>query len=260
MTDDVFSAVQERIDKFSLSRIHTPQEWQVFFEDGILLLDHPDEQTKYHAIERMQKAIWSENNQHYRQPDIAPVAADRRLLPILSAISTLGDEWEQYLLRFTMWSSLSDEQKGVLSEWLAAKEVERIVTADTVSTAKIQAELYPANDWNEAKLFLEPLFNHRSDLLRAAAANAFGELYLNGAENLPPLDEVMEQVKQWEIERPGFAGPFIGQLLMDFGQDGAIAGSGVKLTDWILEVIAKRRSDEPCVPFITASIFTPTRY
>ncbi len=51
--------------------------------------------------------------------------------------------------------------------------------------------------------------------MRAAVAAAFGAMYVDGAENMPALNEVMQQVKNWEIARPGFAGAFLGQLLMN---------------------------------------------
>lgn len=248
MAEDVFYAVNQRIDKFNLSEIHTPEEWQQFFEDGIKLLEHSDERMREYAIERMQKGIWSENSQHYRAPDFTATPAKQRLLPILDAI-VRQDDREYCLLRFTKWSSLSDDQKTVLSDWLMAPTSRNTLSTEAVSTAQIQAELYATDDWEEARSFLEPFFGHPNDLLRAASAAAFGEMYVNGAENLPPLCDVMQQVKDWEIQRPGFAGAFLGQLLMDTDKDGEIDGSGIKLQDWILEIIAKRRADEPDMPF-----------
>jgi hypothetical protein len=248
MANDVFSAAEERIGKFNLSQIHTAEEWQIFIDDGIGLLDHPDDRKKEYAIERMQKAIWSENSQQYNQPNFQPAPAAQRLIPILDAIAK-QDAREHCLLRLTMSGSLSEDQKEVLSQWLKAAETHGTLSADAVATAKIQAGIYPTEDWIQAKSFLEPFFDHPNDLLRAAAAALFGEMYLNGADNLPPLVGVMQQVKDREIERPGFAGAFLGQLLMIAGKDGEIEASGVKLTDWILEIIAKRQTDEPYVPF-----------
>ncbi len=248
MAKDVFEAANQRIDEFNLSDIHTHEEWQDFFSAAIQLLEHPEEQMKEYAIERIQKGIWSENSQRYRQPEFKAAPAEERLLPILDAIMRQEGP-EHCLLRFTKWSSFSEEHKTTFSRWLADAEENKAVSADVSSTAKVQAELYATDDWEQARPILEPFFDHSNDLLRAASAAAFGDMYVNGADNLPPLKAEMQKVKNWEIERPGFAGPFLGQLLMDADQEGEIPESGVKLQDWILEIIAKRKADEPHVPF-----------
>ncbi len=248
MTDQ-FADLKSGIDKFELSELHAPEAWQSFFNDCTALLNHSDEQMKDYALERLQKAIWAENSQRYRQPGFSPPTAEQRLQPILAAIAEQGSDTERCLLRFTMWSSLKDDQKNVLSEWLQSSEEKGILSRDVLSIAKIQAELIPTDDWIEAKPFIEPFFDDKNDLLRTAAASAFGQLYDNGASHLPPLAEVMQEVLHREIERPGFAGAFIGRLLMSLNADGEIADSGVKLSDWILEIMAKRKSEEPSVPF-----------
>jgi len=248
MPDNIFPAVKERIDNFKLSQIHTPEEWQCFFDDGILLLEHVEDRMKEYAIERMQKGIWSENSQHYRQGDFKAAPASQRLQPILDA-TLRQQEKELCLLRFTKWSSLSEEQKEFFSQWLSQAEADGIISQVAAATARIQTDLFTKEDWNLAKSFLEPFFDHPNDLLRAASGAAFGEMYADGAENMPPLGKVMQEVKEWEIARPGFAGAFLGQLLMNTAADREIEGGGIKVTDWILEIIAKRLTDEPCVPF-----------
>lgn len=248
MADDDLFDVQERIYKFNLSEIHTPEEWCSFFADGITLLEHPDDERKNYAIERMTTGIWSEVYQRNKQPEFMPLPAVQRIPPILDAIAK-QDPSKFFILRFTVWGAFSADQQSVLSSWLTAAEAGGILSKDTVAVARIQADLYPTEDWNQAKFILEPLFDHPNALLRAAAAAGFGAMYIWDADNLPPLAATMKQVKAMEIERPGFAGSFLGQLLMDLGQDGEIEDSGVKLSDWILEIIAKRQVDEPCIPF-----------
>ncbi|HNB14492.1 MAG TPA: hypothetical protein PLC15_03880, partial [Candidatus Obscuribacter sp.] len=180
MPDDIFPAVKERIDNFKLSQIHTPEEWQCFFDDGILLLDHVEDRMKEYAIERMQKGIWSENSQHYQQPDFKAAPASQRLQPILDAILRQQQEKERCLLRFTMWSSLSEDQREFFSQWLDQAEADGIISREAAETARIQTELYAKEEWNLARSFLEPFFEHPDDLLRAAAAAAFGEMYVDG--------------------------------------------------------------------------------
>ncbi len=248
MADDDLFDVQERIYKFNLSEIHTPEEWCSFFADGIALLEHPDDERKEYAIERMTTGIWSEVYQRNRQPEFVPLPAVQRIPPILDAIAK-QDPNKFFILRFTVWGAFSADQQSVISSWLTAAEAGGILSKDTVAVARIQAELYPTEDWNQAKYILEPLFDHPNALLRAAAAAGFGAMYIWEAKNLPPLAATMKQVKAMELERPGFAGPFLGQLLMDLGEDDEIEDSGVKLADWILEIIAKRHVDEPRIPF-----------
>lgn len=254
MDEDVFVETQDRIRDFNLSKIHTIEEWNSFFADGIALLEHPDEQLKRYSIERMSTGIRSEPDQRYNQPDFQPLANSKRIVPILDAL-VKQDPSKQFILRFTAWGLFSVDQKEVISSWLTTAEADGSLTKDTVAIARIQSRLHPSSDWKLAKPFLEPLFDHPNDLLRAAAAAAMGEMFVDSAENMPVLSEVMEQVKNWEIVRPGFAGPFLGQLLMADGDDGEIENSGVKLADWILEIIEKRQTDEPCVPFYNSINF-----
>jgi hypothetical protein len=248
MNDDVFSAIKESVTKFQLSEFHNADDWRSFFDDCINLLNHPEESTKTYAIDRLQKAVWAEKMQEYRQPGFRAPSAEQRLIPILDAIAKQNDK-ELCLLSFAKWVSLSDDQKTTLSRWLNSAESDGIFSADCVSTIKIYSEMFSVRDWNDAKSFLEPFFCHPNDLLRAAAAEAFGKMYLDGVENVPAVREIFDQVKNWEIERPGFAGSFLGQISMSSDVIRELEGSGLTFTNWILEIIAKRRCDEPCIPF-----------
>jgi hypothetical protein len=80
-------------------------------------------------------------------------------------------------------------------------------------------------------------------------------MYIGGANNMPALAEAMQQVKNREVVRPGFAGAFLGQLLLNTDAHGEISESGVAIQDWILEIIAKRVSDEPDVQFYNSIDF-----
>ncbi len=248
MQEDSFDAVQKRIADFDLAEVHPAEDWQGFFDDGIKLLEHPESEIKQYAIERMQKGLWSEKSQRYREPGFIPAPAERRLVPILDSIARQAERDHQLLL-FTRWSSLTDEQSEVFASWLKEAEDKAVFAPDTCVIASIHTKLFNSDDWLDAQSFLSKYFDDKNDLLRAAAAAAFGEMYADGADNMPALDALMEQVKAAEIARPGFAGPFIGELLMDVSDGGEIEGSGVKLTDWLLEIIAKRQSNEPVVPF-----------
>lgn len=248
MQEDSFDAVQKRIADFDLAEVHPAEDWQGFFDDGIKLLEHPESEIKQYAIERMQKGLWSEKSQRYREPGFIPAPAEQRLVPILDSIARQAERDHQLLL-FTRWSSLTDEQSEVFASWLKEAEDKAVFAPDTCVIASIHTKLFNSDDWLDAQSFLSKYFDDKNDLLRAAAAAAFGEMYADGADNMPALDALMEQVKAAEIARPGFAGPFIGELLMDVSDGGEIEGSGVKLTDWLLEIIAKRQSDEPVVPF-----------
>ncbi len=247
MTDPNLLDAKTRVESFELSELHSIDEWSEFFADTIELLNHPDYQVKDFVMDRMQKGIWAENAQSYRQPGFKPPEAAHRLLPLLDAIAK-EKEREKLLLSFLRWSSLSDEQKNVMSKYINELQQSDSWPASQVLTAKIQAELYVKDDWSAAKSFLEPLFEHEDDLLRAAAANAFGEMYLYRAANLPPLNETLEKVKNWEIKRPGFAGAFIGQVMLD-SDEGMFKDTNIKVADWVLEIIAKRKSEEPDLPY-----------
>lgn len=248
LSDNNFAAIEERIRKFELSQIHPSEEWQHFFADAIALLDHPDSRKKEYALDRLQKGVWAERMQQHRQPGYTATPSELRLTPILNAIGE-QNECEHLLAHFTKWASFSGDQNDVFAQWLAQAECGGKISEETVAILKIQAELFPLDDWAQAQNFLEPFFDHPNDLLRAASAAAFGDMYSAYAENLPPLVTTLEQVKSREIARPGFAGAFIGPLLMGECDNGYIGNSGIKLEDWLLEIFAKRKAPEPEIPF-----------
>ena len=86
MADDSFQVLESQIDRFNLADLHSEEEWQGFFNDAISLLEHPDIDKKDYAIERLQKAVWAENSQRYRQPEFKLAEEAVRILPIIEAI------------------------------------------------------------------------------------------------------------------------------------------------------------------------------
>ena len=243
-----FQELREFIEVFELSEIHSPEEWTDYFDKAVGLLACSDHDVRDYAVNRLQNAVWAESSQRYRAPAFQPPTARARLAPILQALLNI-DEPAYYLMTFLRWGSYQEEHKDFLSSWLAADDTVKVLDSEAILVCKIMTELYDNDDWQQARLFLEPLFDHQSDLVRAAAAAAFGEMYNNDALHLPALGESLLRARDLEIARPGFAGPFVGPLLLNGLDQGQLEGSGIKVGDWMLEIIAKRSGPEPELPF-----------
>lgn len=243
-----FQETKEFLEVFELSEIHSAEEWNNYFEKAVALLACNDYDVRDYAVNRLQNAVWAENSQKYRSAGFEPPAASERLAPIFAAILSI-EEPAHFVMTFLRWGSYQDEHKEFLSSWLGSADVGEVLGSDVILACKIMTELYDTDDWNQARLFLEPLFDHQSELVRAAAASALGEMYNNDALNLPSLGEAMRMARDFEIARPGFAGPFIGPLLLNGLDQGQLDDSGINLSDWILEIIARRSGPEPELPF-----------
>lgn len=72
--------------------------------------------------------------------------------------------------------------------------------------------------WAEGSRAYQQLLSHSSYLVRAAAANALGQMYRGivkhskdryGAEGLPAFAAMLEMIQQQEQRAPGVAGPFL---------------------------------------------------
>jgi hypothetical protein len=240
--------IRKYVESFELSELHSAEDWNSYFDKTIKLLASDDLECRDYAVNRLQNAVWAENSQKYREPGFNPPSAAVRLAPILNGILSV-DEPVYLLMSFLRWGNYDGEHKEFLEKWLASKPVAEALSADVILVCKIMIEMFDADDWSKSREFLEPLFDHQSDLVRAAAAAAIGDMYNNDAAHLPPLADFLVRARDIEIERPGFAGPFIGPLLMNGLTDSDLQGSGIVIGDWMLEIIAKRKSIESDVPF-----------
>ncbi|HEY9777371.1 MAG TPA: hypothetical protein V6C81_26650 [Planktothrix sp.] len=232
MSDD-FDVIRNRIDKCELLELHDSDTWNSFFEDCLALLSDLAPNTRRHVLGRLMTGVWAEYQQKYRQAGFLPAPTSERLGPILIAVAQLG---ETAWIDFLRYNSFSDEQKNFVRDWLAANRDVFRFSVGILDFTKLSLKLFPADDWDNARSFLQPLFDDDNALVRAAAAAAWGEMYADDAVNLPPLSSTLIDLKNREIERPGIAGPFLVAIYFE---------NLIDVRDWILEIIAKRKGDEP---------------
>ena len=108
--------------------------------------------------------------------------------------------------------------------------------------------------WQYCKINFLPLLDKKHIMVRAGAARNLGRFYYYSSEDeikkAPSLPEILEILKQKEIENAGVVGPFIDGL--DYCGISTLLAETIKkenfdLTNWILDVLKKSKT-EPYFP------------
>lgn len=129
-------------------------------------------------------------------------------------------------------------------QWLEDLKKNGDLSSDAFQIVEM-AYVFSRMPWDEAKQKLFPLLDHPVNLVRAYAARTLGEFYSSGGDHLnPSLKEIISDITSKEIERPGIAGPLLNAYY-DFEVDLFEKQSGLKIEDWFLEILSKRKAPEP---------------
>ncbi|MFE1743783.1 hypothetical protein [Coleofasciculus sp. H7-2] len=99
--------------------------------------------------------------------------------------------------------------------------------------------------WKEAQLNLLAALDHPHPSVRACAAQKIGEFYQYGDPDMPPINEMMQLIKDKEIERPGIAGPFFDPICFDFKNIQQSYETQIDVCQWILDILENRKSSKP---------------
>lgn len=99
--------------------------------------------------------------------------------------------------------------------------------------------------WKEAQLNLLAALDHPHPSVRACAAQKIGEFYQYGDPDMPPINEMMQLIKDKEIERPGIAEPFFDPICFDFKNIQQSYETQIDVCQWILDILENRKSSKP---------------
>jgi len=232
---------------FHAERAQEHERWDRLFALLLRLLGHGDARVRdlaYHyariAMGTQLGPAWGEHTAEDRARLVA-----RRTVELLPALAPLVRGGAMSLLRCTddlvHVEGLADlGPQQVYREWIASFEDD----AALALAARI-AYLDGRGPWESAGESLLGCLDHADDMVRAYAARALGQRYLDhDVELAPPLRDVVAMLTAREIERPGVAGPFFsnwyGFGIEDFEQHG-----GVEVDDWFCTILARRKHVEP---------------
>jgi hypothetical protein len=244
-----FEEIREQIRAFRFDSAE-PKDWDLFFDLAVQLLDCKDRLAKGDAINRIYVGLRAEQRKDYRREHFVPLPTEKRLPPILHAFAKQTDDFEFCIANFAHSVDLDSkpESRAIFESWLEdIADVQRYphIHPDSILVGKLESGSYPKSDWEKAKNFLVPCLSSENAAVRASAAGALGKLYDEDIANLPPLLQMMKQVKAWDIEKPGVAGPFWTAIQFQFELEKTESASDFDITKWMLDILENRKGEEP---------------
>ncbi|MEP0856792.1 hypothetical protein [Trichocoleus sp. DQ-U1] len=228
----------------------TLEEWNRIFARFTEFLGHQNEKIRELAVEKIVAAIWSESSQKYRQDNFVPEAIAQRIAPILSAIAYQENQTPGLVEDFCYNAQRLpryDNYHELILQWLndlAENKQCESLSAETILTCQIRFDFYGCI-WKEAQLNLLAALDHPHPSVRASAAQKIGEFYKDGDPDMPPINEIMQLIKDKEIERPGIAGPFFWPISFDFQNIQQSYETQIDVCQWILDILENRKSSAP---------------
>lgn len=233
---------------FHEEREREPERWDRLFAVLMRLLGHDDARVHDLAYHHARIAMGLQRGPGWGKQtaeDRARLVA-RRTAELLPALAPLVRGGAMSLLRCTddlvHVEDLADlEPQKIYREWIASFEDD-----PALALAARIAYLDGRGPWESAGESLLGCLDHADDMVRAYAARALGQRYLNDAAKLtPPLREVVAMLTQKELERPGVAGPFFSNWYADAGIQEFERLGGVKIEEWFCTILANRKAAEP---------------
>jgi hypothetical protein len=156
-----------------------------------------------------------------------------RLTGFASHTGSMADDGD-FRTSFLDWTDSFQPPPDAAGEW-----------AEAALTIRVRLGAF-GDDWKSASPHLTDLLDHSSIQVRACAAVALGELITGDSIEHAGLGELLRDIHDKEIERPGIAGPFYGVIcyhLDEFPGDGQAL-----IKSWMLSILESRKVPEP--PFL----------
>ncbi len=237
-----------QLNNITLSSFHTAPEWSDIFNLLVAAIKHEPPDILGFAVETAAQALWAEKMQAYRQKDFKPGLPEQRLPGILKAIALRGEQIPLIIEAFCYHTQIMAEDKpyrSLILQWLDELEhgKKTKIGATSLLTAKIILKVF-GHTWSKAKDSLLSFLDHDDLMVRAYAADQIGQFYAED-ESMPPLDSMMDMVKQKDIERPGIAGPFWGAICFDFENIKKELNPEIYPVEWMFDILKQRKSAEP---------------
>jgi hypothetical protein len=254
---------------------YSSDEWDRIFATLLELLSHQDYWVWERAICQLIKAVEMEASQHSICDDYQPKPTEQRVESMFAAIATQAHQnphiFDTFCARFHFIAE-KPPYKGLVLEWLhqlANAEDEQILDPDAIVAAQIYLGIYDDAIWEEVGTMLISLLDHANLNIRACAAYQIGKFYskvvlshfsgdeLEWAMNdetirrnqqlvagMPPLEAMLQQIRNKEIERPGLAGAFWGE----------ISKKSFDAKEWLLDVLEHSPEPEPYIPYFPCNL------
>lgn len=243
-----------------LNREYTTEQWDWIFARFISLLNSQDWIIREQAIARLKTALEVENKQTNRVAERLP-----KILQAIAHQATLTpDIFEEFCYQF-IWLGDDEPYNSLILQWLeqlASDKQRQLPSDEAIEAAKIYFYGYGWT-WAEAGAKLILALDRDDLTIRACAAYQIGKFYARIqpyswdddeylqmkqqiAEGIPPIAEMMELIRQKELERPGVAGVFGHEcpkddLSLDYGA-------------WILDILENSPSPEPYIKYFPCNL------
>lgn len=232
---------------FHHERARQPERWDRLFAVLVRLLGHDDARTRDLAYHYARIAMGTELGPAWGEHTAADRLrlVKRRTTEILPALAPLVRSGAMSLLRCTddlvHVEGLADlGPQEIYGEWIAS-----LADDPALALAARIAYLDGRGPWESAGESLVGCLDHADGMVRAYAARALGQRYLDDAAELtPPLPELVAMLTAQEIERPGIAGPFFSNWY-DYGVDEFGKRAEVDVDEWFCTILARRQQAEP---------------
>lgn len=220
--------------------------WDAIFEKLMVLLATDDPEVVDLALERTASALWYEKYMPRPNCGEGGNKPGERLSDVLATLGRRPDVSDRLLtfVRHTRLLAKDNEFRMAFRDWLddfrptaeAAEEWDIAALA-----ARIRVGAF-GGDWATASPHLTNLLDHPSRHVRACAAATLGELIADTGEQFV-FFELMKDIHDRELERPGIAGPFYGCIYRELDELAGNEQAYVK--NWMLSILENRKAPEP---------------
>ncbi len=249
----------EQLD-IPLNVSYSPERWDKLFETFLGLLSHPEYDVWDRTIRVLVRAL--EVSQRSKTPEDQTGLMATRVEQIFEAIVAQVPRNDQIFVGFcSAFQFLGRESpyQALVLEWLADLRIAEnhpMLSKDAIVAAQIFFGAYDTT-WNAAGETLLQMLDHEDLNLRACAAYQIGQFYSNAfydgwifdliygeahceqkrrsMAGMPPMNEIMQLIRNKEIQRPGVAGAFWG----------AIPKEGIDVRAWLLDILEHSPEPEP---------------
>lgn len=246
------SRMEELLSQIMQTEFHkvSGKEWDTVFESLLELLGANDPEIVDAALERTATAIWAEKYIPNQDPATGRDMSRIRLAAVLARLEQRADVVDRVLGFASRAGSMADDDEFQTDflKWVDSFQPPPDAAGEwDNATLTIRMKLGAfGDDWETASPHLTDLLDHSALQVRAGAAAALGELITDETIEHARLGELMRDIHDREIERPGLAGPFYGAICHQLDE---LPGSGRALVKaWMLSILENRKAPEPPLP------------
>ena len=246
--------MEELLSEIRQTEFHTVagDEWDAVFDKLLILLGADSPEIVDAALERAATAIWAEKYIPNHDPTARRDMSRIRLIAVFARLEQRADVVGRMLGFASHAGSMADDDefRTCFLEWVDSFQPPTEAVGewdDAALTIRMELGIF-GDDWKSASPHLTDFLDHSSLRVRACAAAALGELMTGEPVEHARLGELLRDIHDREIERPGIAGPFYGGICDHLEE---LPGDGrASVKAWMLSIIENRKAPEPQIPGI----------